>query len=122
MDAEELLQVGLRYDVDGAVATVTLDRQDVRNAQTPAMWRALARIGEQVPDDVRVVLVRGAGHSFSAGLDRSMLDPNASGNGESVADLLGSSDEEISATIDDYQRGFTWLRDPRFLSIAVVQG
>jgi len=28
----------------------------------------------------------------------------------------------MSATIDDYQRGFTWLRDPSFVSIAAVQG
>ena len=41
------------------------------------MWRALAAIGEQVPDDVRVVVVRGSGQSFSAGLDRAMLDPGA---------------------------------------------
>jgi enoyl-CoA hydratase/carnithine racemase len=90
------------------------------------MWRALAEIGEQLcsseGDDVRVVLVRGAGHSFSAGLDRTMLDPSASTGSESVADLLTQGDEDISATIDDYQRGFTWLRDPRFLSVAVVQG
>ena len=28
----------------------------------------------------------------------------------------------MSATIDDYQRGFTFLRDPRFVSVAAVQG
>jgi enoyl-CoA hydratase/carnithine racemase len=28
----------------------------------------------------------------------------------------------MSATIDDYQQGFTFLRDPRFVSIAAVQG
>jgi enoyl-CoA hydratase/carnithine racemase len=28
----------------------------------------------------------------------------------------------MSATIDAFQRGFTFLRDPRFVSIAVVQG
>ncbi len=39
-----------------------------------------------------------------------------------MAGLLALGDDEISATIDDYQRGFTWLRDPRFVSIAVVQG
>lgn len=122
MDTELLRQVGLRWEVEGAVATLTLDRPDVRNAQTPAMWRALAEIGEQVPDDVRIVLVRGEGHSFSAGLDRTMLAPGANTDSESVADLLTRSDEEISSTIDDYQRGFTWLRDPRFLSVAVVQG
>jgi enoyl-CoA hydratase/carnithine racemase len=123
MTPEELGEAGLRYDVSGVVATVTLDRPAVRNAQTPRMWRALAAIGDQIPDDVRVVVLRGAGQSFSAGLDRAMLDPSAAGDGvESVAGLLAQDDVEISATIDDYQRGFTWLRDPRFVSVAVVQG
>jgi enoyl-CoA hydratase/carnithine racemase len=39
-----------------------------------------------------------------------------------VVGLLGQSDENISETIERFQRGFTWLRDPRFVSIAVVQG
>jgi enoyl-CoA hydratase/carnithine racemase len=122
MDDTTLEQAGLRYDVTGPVATITLHRPDVRNAQTPTMWRALAELGASIPDEVRVVVVRGAGHSFSAGLDRAMLDPTSSGGQESVADLLGLSDEEVSATIDAYQQGFTFLRDPRFVSIAAVQG
>jgi enoyl-CoA hydratase/carnithine racemase len=122
MTPEELAAIGLRYDVEGVVATVTLSRPEVRNAQTPTMWRALAGIGEEVPDDVRVVVVRGEGQSFSAGLDRAMLDPATADDPESVVGLLGRSDQEISETIDRFQRGFTWLRDPRFVSIAVVQG
>jgi enoyl-CoA hydratase/carnithine racemase len=123
MDPEELAAAGLRYDVSGVVATVTLTRPEVRNAQTPTMWRALADIGDQVPDDVRVVVVRGEGQSFSAGLDRALLDPSkAADDLESVVGLLTRSDEEISETVDRFQRGFTWLRDPRFVSIAVVQG
>ncbi|HEY3529058.1 MAG TPA: enoyl-CoA hydratase/isomerase family protein [Nocardioides sp.] len=114
MTPEELAEAGLRYDVDGVVATVTLSRPEVRNAQTPAMWRALAAIGDEVPDDVRVVVVRGEGQSFSAGLDRAMIG--------ALFALLAESDEEISATVDRFQQGFTWLRDPRFVSIAVVQG
>ena len=122
MDADTLERAGLRYAVAGPVATITLHRPDVRNAQTPTMWRALAELGAAIPEDVRVVVVRGEGHSFSAGLDRAMLDPaNASGE-ESVAGLLALSDEEVSATIDAYQQGFTFLRDPRFVSIAAVQG
>ena len=120
---ETLAAVGLVVETTGPVLTVTLHRPEVRNAQTPAMWRALAQIGESVGDEVRVVVLRGSGHSFSAGLDRSMLDPSAAGGEtETVADLLRGSDEEMSAAIDDYQRGFTWLRDPRFVSIAAVQG
>ena len=123
MTPEELGGAGLRYDVSGVVATVTLDRPDVRNAQTPLMWRTLAAIGDEIPDDVRVVVLRGAGQSFSAGLDRAMLDPAGAGDGvESVASLLSQPDEQVSETIDAFQRGFTWLRDPRFVSVAVVQG
>lgn len=122
MDPQTLEDAGLLYDVSGAVATITLHRPDVRNAQTPAMWRALAELGGEIPDDVRVVVVKGAGHSFSAGLDRSMLDPSNTSGEESVAGLLALPDEELSATIDVFQQGFTFLRDPRFVSIAAVQG
>lgn len=131
MTPDKIAAAGLHYDVTGPVATITLDRPEVRNAQTPRMWRTLAAIGAEIPDGVRVVVVRGAGHSFSAGLDRAMLAPTgASGStvasgesgAETVADLLTKSDAEISETIDAYQQGFTFLRDPRFISVAAVQG
>jgi enoyl-CoA hydratase/carnithine racemase len=122
MDPKTLENAGLLYDVTGAVATITLHRPDVRNAQTPTMWRTLAALGREIPDDVRVVVVKGSGQSFSAGLDRSMLDPTNTSGDESVAGLLGLPDDEVSAAIDDFQQGFTFLRDPRFVSIAAVQG
>ena len=121
MTPEELVAVGLRLEVAGPVATITLDRPDVRNAQTPAMWMALAELGAGLPDDVRVVVVTGEGETFSAGLDRAMLDPANAGEG-SVLGLLALSDEDASARIEEFQRGFTWLRDPRFVSIAKVRG
>ncbi|MDX6372697.1 MAG: hypothetical protein QOD98_1685 [Nocardioidaceae bacterium] len=118
LSADEITAAGLHLDIADAVATVTLSRPEVRNAQTPAMWAGLAAIGEQLPETIRIVVVRGAGQSFSAGLDRAMLDP-ATGD---VAQLLQLDDEAISKAIDGYQQGFTWLRDPRFISIAAVQG
>jgi enoyl-CoA hydratase/carnithine racemase len=121
MTPEDLAAVGLRLDVDGPIATITLDRPEVRNAQTPAMWAALAEIGRTLPHDVRVVVVTGEGETFSAGLDRAMLDPTSAGEG-SVLGLLALSDEDASARIEEFQRGFTWLRDPRFVSIAKVRG
>jgi enoyl-CoA hydratase/carnithine racemase len=123
MTPESLAAVGLQHVQDGPLATITLVRPDVRNAQTPAMWRALAALGAALPEETRVVVVRGAGPAFSAGLDRAMLDPARSGDGtETVAGLLALGDDELSATIDAYQQGFTFLRDPRFVSIAAVQG
>src|SRR5215203_4517892 len=100
MTLPDLAAVGLEYSVDGPVATITLNRPDVRNAQTPSMWRALAAIGRQIPDEVRVVVVTGSGPTFSAGLDRATLDPASKGQ-ESVIGLLALSDEEVSATIDE---------------------
>lgn len=126
MTPESLASVGLLHQQAGPVATITLNRPEVRNAQTPAMWRALAELGASLPEETRVVVVRGEGSSFSAGLDRAMLDPTAGSGGsnetETVAGLLSLDDEQASATIDAYQQGFTFLRDPRFVSIAAVQG
>ena len=121
MTPEELAAVGLRLEIDGPVATVTLDRPEVRNAQTPAMWLALGELGRTLPEGIRVVVVTGEGETFSAGLDRAMLDPSTADQ-ESVVGLLALSDEEAADRIDDFQGGFTWLRDPRFVSIAKVRG
>lgn len=121
--APSILEAGcVRVALDGAVATVTLDRPEARNAQTPATWAALAAVGAGLPDDVRVVVLRGAGASFSAGLDRRMLSPEGVPGETSLIELLDGSDQDIVDTIGVYQEGFAWLRDPRFVSVAVVQG
>ncbi|WP_448638931.1 enoyl-CoA hydratase/isomerase family protein [Geodermatophilus sp. URMC 63] len=111
----------VRTGRDGAVLTVTLDRPDQLNAQTPATWTALAAVGASLDDDVRVVVVRGAGRSFSAGLDRSLFstDPSTPGGlGE-----LGSMPAELTQErIRSYQAAFRWLRSPGIVSVAGVQG
>jgi enoyl-CoA hydratase/carnithine racemase len=86
------------------------------------MWHALAQIGEHLPDEIRVVVLKGAGASFSAGLDIGLLSPDGLPGEESVAALMHGSDEAVLDAIDGYQHGFTWLRDPRFVSVAQVQG
>ena len=56
---------------DGAVATVTLDRPDRRNALSDALLTALAVAVAELRDDatVRVVIITGAPPVFSAGAD-----------------------------------------------------
>lgn len=119
MTSQDLASVGLRFSVEGPVATLTLDRPAVRNAQTPAMWLAMAELGRSIPDEVRVVVVTGGGDTFSAGLDRAMLDPS---NPDGVAAQVALGDTELADWIGGLQEGFTWLRDPRFVSIAAVRG
>ncbi|MFF5232120.1 enoyl-CoA hydratase/isomerase family protein [Dactylosporangium sp. NPDC000521] len=98
----------MRFEVDGPVATVTLDRPEVLNAQTPALWADLRAFGRSLPGDVRVVVVRGSGRAFSAGLDTSV-----------AASILGGVSD---AQIAQYQEAFAWLRRPSLISIAAVHG
>lgn len=121
-EADLLSAAGLVVDQLGAVLTVTLDRPESRNAQTPLMWRTLAAIGQAVPDDVRVVVLRGAGASFSAGLDRAMLTPEGIAGERNFSALAALPDAEAQEVIAEYQRAFSVWRSPRFVSVAAVQG
>jgi enoyl-CoA hydratase/carnithine racemase len=60
---------------DDHVGAVTIDRPEARNAFTRAMWsQGAAALDEfAADDDVRVVLLTGAGDVFSAGADVSEL-------------------------------------------------
>ena len=111
--------IGVRYEQDGPIATVTLCRPEVLNAQTPAMWAELGNISRKLPGDVRVVIVRGEGRAFSAGLDLSV----AQGRGDSsLAHLARLSADECAERIAGFQSAFTWLRQPSIVTIAAVQG
>jgi len=111
----------VRTQQDGAVLTVTLDRPDQLNAQTPVTWATLAEVGASLDDDVRVVVVRGAGRSFSAGLDRSMFsaEPGVEGG---LGDMGRRPTAEADELIRGFQAGFRWLRSPGIVSVAAVQG
>ncbi|HET9499369.1 MAG TPA: enoyl-CoA hydratase/isomerase family protein [Marmoricola sp.] len=117
-DADTLAKARLQLDIDGPVATITLDEPDRRNSQTPSMWHGLAAIGANLPEEVRVVVLKGAGDCFSAGIDLRLFGPEGLPGEEQVP--MTAPEEEILAAIESYQAGFAWLRDPRWVSIAQV--
>jgi enoyl-CoA hydratase len=65
----------VRYEVDGPVATLTMNRPGVANAQDTALIDALDAAFDRADadDDVRVVVLAGAGKHFSAGHDLKAL-------------------------------------------------
>ena len=70
MDARPVL-----LEIDGPLARITLNRPRVLNAENLAWVEGLvdAVTAVAADPDVRVVLVRGAGRAFCAGMDRDML-------------------------------------------------
>jgi enoyl-CoA hydratase/carnithine racemase len=86
---------------------------------TPGMWRGLARIGDELPPDVRVVVIKGEGPSFSAGIDLRLFSAEGVPGEESPPDLRSDG---FDAWIAGCQAGYTWLRRPGIVSIAAVQG
>jgi methylglutaconyl-CoA hydratase len=85
-------------DRDGAVATITLNRPDKRNAlDAPTVDGLRIAIAElEREDDVRVLLLKGAGRDFCAGADLAQLQRIAGGSdamdnlrdAQSLGDLL----------------------------------
>ncbi|HSA53085.1 MAG TPA: enoyl-CoA hydratase/isomerase family protein [Yinghuangia sp.] len=113
----------VRLERTGPIAVVTLANPDRRNAQTPALWRELAGIGRSLPGDVRAVVLRGEGTSFSAGLDRRLFPGGGGVPGEAALTDLAELDEAaLDAAIAAFQEAFTWWRRPDLVSIAAVQG
>jgi enoyl-CoA hydratase/carnithine racemase len=106
---------GVRLERDGAIATITLARPEVLNAQTPSMWARLSEISASLTGDVRVVVIRGEGRSFSAGLDLASAQQQL---GALAAVPPAQAEEQIAG----FQRAFSWLRRPDLVTIAAVRG
>ena len=61
----------VRYEVTGAVCTLTLDNPDRKNAWNPDMEREYFSLLDRAASDreVRAIVVTGTGSSFCPGLD-----------------------------------------------------
>jgi enoyl-CoA hydratase/carnithine racemase len=110
---------GFRVDLEEQRATVTLNRPDRLNCQSPAMWDELIRVRRTLPGTVRVVVLRGEGRAFSAGLDRALFNPDATGG---ILDLPRLPHDEATARIEQWQGAFDWSSRPDLVSIAAVHG
>ena len=78
----------VRYEQDGAVAIITLNRPESLNSMNPEMLATMFQVAQRAADDpeVRCVVITGEGRAFSAGGDvKGMADRNASGRDPVVA-------------------------------------
>ncbi|MFB7234073.1 crotonase/enoyl-CoA hydratase family protein [Streptomyces sp. NPDC056269] len=117
----------LHHSVDDGILTVTLDRPGRLNAFTPVMAGELERTFTEVNenDDVRAVIVTGAGKAFCAGMDLGS-EGNAFGLDESrtptLADMRDLSDPAISQVRDTGGRVTLAIHACRKPVIAAING
>ena len=96
------------YSVDGAVATITLNRPDARNALNDAMCEDLRRVAQAVDPGIRLAFVRGNGPVFCAGAD--------------VKERAGMSVEQVRARRLKAFAAYHALEALPMPSVAVVHG
>jgi enoyl-CoA hydratase/carnithine racemase len=71
----------MKFEIADRVATITFDRPDRMNAWTPVMEGELRRLMALATEDdeVRAIVITGAGKGFCAGADMGRLSATASG-------------------------------------------
>lgn len=103
----------LQVEVDGPVATLTLDRPEVLNALSLTLLAsvvdACAWLNSRA--EVRVVVVTGAGRTFSAGADLSTLDH-----------LRGADQTAARAAAGAGDRAATAIESLDAVTVAAIQG
>jgi enoyl-CoA hydratase/carnithine racemase len=92
---------GLRFSVDGAVAQLVLDRPEVLNALSVELLDGIVEVCRFIDEqpEIRVVILTGAGRTFSAGADLDTIERlwadgpgarHAAGAGERAATAIES--------------------------------
>ncbi|CAM3080946.1 enoyl-CoA hydratase [Pseudomonas floridensis] len=107
-------------DLNDNIAHVQINRPDKLNAMSEAFWTEIIEIFQWVEreDQVRVVVLSGAGKHFSSGIDLKML--------ASVADQMGKDTGRnarlLRRKIIDMQASFTAVDKCRKPVLAAIQG
>ncbi len=116
----------LRYEPDGAVGRLVLNRPEKLNSFTIAMWGELRDLGSRLlqdPGELRALIVIGEGRAFSSGIDTSVFsDGGAAGDLAADAAPTATHADPMVAGILLAQESFTWLEEAPFVTIAAVRG
>jgi enoyl-CoA hydratase len=103
------------------VASVTLNRPDKANALNAPMWQDIRRAMQwaDAEEEVRVVVLRGAGDHFCAGIDLGMM----MGLAEQITDPCDArTREKLRQVILDLQDTLTSIERCRKPVVAAIQG
>ncbi|WP_407072040.1 crotonase/enoyl-CoA hydratase family protein [Pseudomonas viridiflava] len=107
-------------ELNDNIAHVQINRADKINAMSEAFWTEIIEIFQWIEreDEVRVVVLSGAGKHFSSGIDLKMLASVAGQLGKDA----GRNARVLRRTILDMQASFTAVDTCRKPVLAAIQG
>lgn len=85
----------IRVEADGGVRWITLNRPERKNAMSRAMVRELRAASEEIDDETRVVVLRGAGGTFCSGGDLEEMAGARSARVEGGVDPIAALNAEF---------------------------
>jgi enoyl-CoA hydratase len=109
--------------VESGVAHVRLNRPDALNTMTPAFWRDLPAIMDDLGADgsVRAIVVSSTGRHFSAGMDLAVFAGGSGGDSDEGAET-GRRRAKLWQTVKLLQRSVSSLEAVRVPVLAAIQG
>jgi enoyl-CoA hydratase/carnithine racemase len=113
------------YEVADRIATITLNRPDKLNAWTAVMEQEVRSAIEEAErdDDVRVIVLTGAGRGFCAGADMSLLSGVATrGVDEATKQRALQAGVEREGVRSDFQKKYSYFPAAEKPVIAAING
>ena len=114
-------------EISSNVATVTLNRPEKRNSMTPAFWRELPVIIEDIDNNARAraIVLASTGPAFSAGMDLAVFQADdtlreADAQAQHTARLQHGA--RFHDTAAYFQHSFNCLESCRVPVLAAIQG
>lgn len=113
----------VRYEVDDAVATITLNRPEAMNTMGGDLLpRTLAHLAQAASDDaIRAVILTGTGRAFCAGGDLNAISAGGIGDRGGESALPGSYERSVGE-LRSNMRSSQVLREMPKLTIAAING
>jgi enoyl-CoA hydratase len=112
----------ISIEINEHIATLTLNQPERANAMNKAFWQEMPQAMQELDEnpDCRVVIIKGAGKHFSAGIDLSML-------GEIQQMMMSKEDagrvrEKLRKMILGLQDAFTAIEKCRKPVLAMIHG
>ena len=118
------------YEVAQRVATITLNRPDKLNAWTAVMEQEVraAMAGSERDENVRVIVLTGAGRGFCAGADMSLLSTvatkglDAAQRAQAVQAGAGSGEGDVDGARVDFRKKYSYFPALSKPVIAAING